>query len=68
MKEIRSLYELDVDNVAVRGQLAMGLGNVWIKTNEKEKKNVLEELRAFRDRWPDDDVWKLEGWNPIFKE
>jgi len=68
VQEIRTLYELDVDNVAIREHLAKGLANVWIKTKKQERKNVSEELRVLRNRWPDDEVWKLDAWAPIFEE
>ncbi|MBN4078314.1 hypothetical protein JYT29_03220 [Nitrospina gracilis] len=68
VEEIRTLYELDVDNVAIREHLAKGLANVWIKTKKQERKNVSEELRVLRNRWPDDEVWKLDAWAPIFEE
>ena len=38
VEEIRTLYELDMDNMTIREYIAKGLGNIWLKTHEEKKK------------------------------
>jgi hypothetical protein len=64
--EIRDLYKRDEDNTSIRESLAKGLGNLWLTSSVAGKKKVFEEIEVLKNRWPNDEVWKMDNWNKIF--